>query len=56
MRVSDRRMRTLRGNRIAMVYQHPQAALNPSMPLGDQVAEVYRVHGAVSRSDARGGP
>ncbi len=52
-RISDSHMRALRGNRIAMVYQQPQAALNPSIQLGAQVAEVYRIHGDASKEEAR---
>jgi peptide/nickel transport system ATP-binding protein len=45
-------LRDWRGNRIAMVYQNPGSALNPSMTIGDQVAETYRAHGGLSRADA----
>ncbi|MGH2345739.1 MAG: oligopeptide/dipeptide ABC transporter ATP-binding protein, partial [Chloroflexota bacterium] len=51
--MSDRQIRTLRGERMAMVYQQPQAALNPSIPLGDQIAEVFTLHKGVSRQQAR---
>jgi peptide/nickel transport system ATP-binding protein len=53
LRASDQEIRALRGNRLAMVYQQPQAALNPSIPLGDQIAEVYTIHGAASPAEAR---
>lgn len=37
-------LRRLRGDQIAMVYQDPMQALNPSMRLGDQMKEVLTVH------------
>jgi oligopeptide/dipeptide ABC transporter ATP-binding protein len=44
---------TVRGSRIAMVYQDPFTFLNPLIRVGDQVGETLRVHGGVSRSEAR---
>jgi peptide/nickel transport system ATP-binding protein len=41
-----------RGDRMAMVYQDPGTALNPSIKVGEQIAEVYRFHKGMSRSDA----
>lgn len=38
-------LRALRGSRMGMVFQEPMAALNPLMRIGDQIAEVFRVHG-----------
>jgi peptide/nickel transport system ATP-binding protein len=52
LRKSEQEMRALRGERIAMVYQQPQAALNPSIPIGDQVAEVFMTHTRASARDA----
>ena len=45
-------IRQLRGNRIAMVFQEPMTALNPVFTIGDQVAEVARVHSDTSRKAA----
>ena len=45
-------IRQLRGNRIAMVFQEPMTALNPVFTVGDQVAEVARVHSDTSRKAA----
>ncbi len=50
--VDEAGMRAVRGNRIAMIFQEPMSALNPVFTVGDQVAEVARVHGTGSRSDA----
>lgn len=45
-------IRRLRGSRMAMVYQDPASALNPSLRVAEQIAEVYRVHGNASRREA----
>ncbi len=37
-------LRHIRGNRIAMVFQEPMTALNPVLTIGEQVAEVLRLH------------
>ncbi len=52
LRITEEEMRRLRGNRIAMVFQEPMTALNPVFTIGDQVAEVARVHSDVSRKVA----
>jgi peptide/nickel transport system ATP-binding protein len=45
-------LRRLRGDQIAMVYQDPMQALNPSMNLGDQMKEVLTVHRGMSDHEA----
>jgi len=50
--LDDAGMRHVRGNRISMIFQEPMSALNPVFTVGDQVAEVARVHGTGSRKDA----
>ena len=40
----ETRMRQIRGNRIAMVFQEPMTALNPVLTIGEQVAEALRLH------------
>jgi oligopeptide/dipeptide ABC transporter ATP-binding protein len=50
--LDDAAMRDIRGNRISMIFQEPMSALNPVFTVGDQVAEVARVHGKVSRGEA----
>jgi peptide/nickel transport system ATP-binding protein len=47
-------MREIRGNRIAMVFQEPMTSLNPVYTIGDQIAETMRIHGRLSRGEARG--
>lgn len=49
---SGEELRQLRGDQIAMVYQDPMQALNPSMRLGDQMKEVLTVHRGISEQEA----
>ncbi|MFJ2232317.1 dipeptide ABC transporter ATP-binding protein [Streptomyces sp. NPDC087859] len=50
---SDEALRRLRGGKAAMVFQDPLSSLDPYYAIGDQIAEVYRVHARVSRRAAR---
>ncbi|MFC4500039.1 MULTISPECIES: dipeptide ABC transporter ATP-binding protein [Streptomyces] len=50
---SDEALRRLRGAKAAMVFQDPLSSLDPYYAIGDQIAEVHRVHTRVSRRTAR---
>ncbi|KPC79836.1 MULTISPECIES: dipeptide ABC transporter ATP-binding protein [unclassified Streptomyces] len=49
----EAQLRALRGGKAAMVFQDPLSSLDPYYTVGDQIAEVYRVHNSVSRRAAR---
>ncbi|RWP10350.1 ABC transporter ATP-binding protein [Mesorhizobium sp.] len=51
--LSAEQLRRLRGNQIAAVYQHPGAALNPSMTIGRQITETIMRHSPVRLDEAR---
>lgn len=51
-KASELEMRLIRGNDISMIFQDPMTSLNPVMRVGDQIAEVVRMHRKVSRLDA----
>ncbi len=53
LRAGHRDMRKIRGAKMAMVFQDPFSCLNPTMTLGEQVAEPIRLHKGVSRGEAR---
>ena len=44
LHLSDRDMRSLRGNRISMIFQEPISSLNPVFTVGDQIGESLRTH------------
>ena len=52
-KVSPERMRKIRGNDIAMIFQEPMTSLNPVYTVGDQIGEAVRLHQGMSRKDAR---
>lgn len=49
----ERKMRQIRGSRIAMVFQDSLSSLNPVFTCGDQIMESIRIHRGVSREDAK---
>jgi oligopeptide/dipeptide ABC transporter ATP-binding protein len=50
--LSEKEMRNVRGNDIAMVFQEPMTSLNPVFKIGAQVAEAIRIHRKVGKKEA----
>ena len=44
LKISEDEMTRIRGNKISMIFQQPQSALNPVFKVGDQIAEVLGIH------------
>jgi peptide/nickel transport system ATP-binding protein/oligopeptide transport system ATP-binding protein len=53
LKIPEGDMRSVRGNRIAMVFQEPMTSLNPVFTVGNQIIEAWRVHNAGSKAEAR---
>jgi oligopeptide/dipeptide ABC transporter ATP-binding protein len=53
LRVSEQRIRQIRGDRIAMIFQQPTSSLNPVFNVGFQIGEVLEVHRNMKRKAAR---
>ncbi|HWK90564.1 MAG TPA: ABC transporter ATP-binding protein [Longimicrobium sp.] len=50
---TEKRMRQIRGNDIAMIFQEPMTSLNPVFTVGDQIMESLRLHQGLSKKAAR---
>ena len=53
LKKSKKEMRKIRGNKISMIFQDPMTSLDPVVTVGDQIAEVIRLHQATSRKEAQ---
>jgi len=49
---SPSQMRSIRGNRVAMIFQEPMTSLNPVYTVGDQIAEMFSLHQHASRRES----
>ena len=49
----EEKMVDIRGSKVSMIFQDPMTALNPTMTIGDQIAEVIQLHSNVSKQEAR---
>jgi peptide/nickel transport system ATP-binding protein len=53
LELSDKELRAIRGNRIAMIFQDPMTSLNPVLKVGKQLTEVILRHQNIGKSEAR---
>lgn len=53
LKKSKKEIRKIRGNKISMIFQDPMTSLDPVVTVGDQIAEVIRLHQATSRKEAQ---
>jgi oligopeptide/dipeptide ABC transporter ATP-binding protein len=52
LKLSEEKMRAIRGDDIAMIFQDPMTSLNPVYTVGEQIAEAIRLHRKVSKREA----
>lgn len=52
-KVSEKRMRQVRGNDVAMIFQEPMTSLNPVYTIGNQLIEAIRLHQKMNKKQAR---
>lgn len=50
---TEKRMKQIRGNEIAMIFQEPMTSLNPLFTIGNQLIEAIRIHTNLSKKEAR---
>jgi oligopeptide/dipeptide ABC transporter ATP-binding protein len=53
LKLTETEMTHMRGNRISMIFQQPQTALNPVFKVGDQISEVLSIHQDFDRETGR---
>ena len=53
LKIEEKQFRKLRGKEIAMIFQEPMSALNPSLKCGFQVSEILQLHFKMNSSEAR---
>ena len=53
LELSEKEMRKIRGNEIAMIFQEPMTSLNPVYTIGNQIGEVLRLHRNLSKDEAQ---
>ena len=53
LKLSNKEMRSIRGNEISMIFQEPMTSLNPVFTVGSQIADAFGIHQKLSKKDAR---
>ena len=53
LNLSEKEMRSVRGNKISMIFQEPMTSLNPVYTIGNQIAEVFILHKGATKKQAR---
>lgn len=53
LNLTEKDFRSIRGNKISMIFQEPMSSLNPSMTCGSQVVEIIRCHEKISKKEAK---
>jgi len=53
LRMNEKEVRQIRGNKIAMIFQEPMTSLNPVFTIGDQIAEVIMLHQKANKEEAK---
>ncbi|MDR1204006.1 MAG: ABC transporter ATP-binding protein [Peptococcaceae bacterium] len=52
LKLPEKKVRSIRGDKISMIFQDPMTALNPIETVGSQISEAIRLHNSISRADA----
>lgn len=53
LKMQDKELRDVRGNKISMIFQDPMTALNPVMTVGRQIEEVIEIHENIGKAEAK---
>jgi oligopeptide transport system ATP-binding protein len=53
LKMNDKQLRELRGNRIAMIFQDPMSSLNPFLKISTQMVETLQLHQKLSKKEAK---
>lgn len=53
LRLNEKELVDIRGNRISMIFQQPQTSLNPVFTIGEQIMEVFQIHNKAKKDEMR---
>ncbi len=54
LKLNEKQMCMVRGDRVSMIYQEPMMSLNPAIPVGEQIKEALIIHKSVPKAQAKG--